>query len=79
MVADAAIETVLELLASVFDRQSGSSASMPDVQPEALALSAREHEIAVAIQARRGVSLATAEDLVRWLRTQGADTDARGA
>ena len=70
MVADAAIEAVLELLSSIFDGQPGSSAGTPDAQTEAPPLSDREREIAIAIQARRGVSLATAEDLVRWLRTQ---------
>ncbi|MBI5600810.1 MAG: hypothetical protein HY944_04520 [Gemmatimonadetes bacterium] len=70
MPADAAVEAVLELLSSVLYRQPGSVPRAPAADEDTLPLTASERELATAIQARRGLSSATAEDLVRWLRLQ---------
>lgn len=70
MPADAAVEAVMELLSSVFDRPAGSVLRAPAGDEDAVPLTATERELAAAIQARRGISSATAEDLVSWLRLQ---------
>lgn len=70
MVANAAIEAVLELLSSAFDRSPESAPPAPVADTEAPPLTPGEQELAAAIQTRRGVLSATAEDLVKWLRSQ---------
>lgn len=70
MSADAAVEVVLEVLSSVLDRQAGGVPRAPAADEDTVPLTASERELATAIQARRGLSAATAEELVRWLGSQ---------
>ena len=70
MVDGELLEGALELLSHAFGLRSDSTVRNPADEAPVRDLSPHERELAVAIQERRQVSIETAEDCVRWLRTQ---------
>jgi len=70
VVDGAILEAALELISHAFGCRSDGPIHNPADEVPVRELSLRERELATAIQERRQVSIESAEDCVRWLRTQ---------
>lgn len=65
------IEAAIDLLSCPFDLRSGRDPKVPPLEEDDSPLTSREEAIVEALQQRRSIPRGTAEDLVRWLRSQG--------
>jgi hypothetical protein len=68
--SDEMLAGALDLLDMAWDLVRGSDKRPVADPPVPLVLNPVDRELATAIAARRGISVAAAEDMVRWLRTQ---------
>lgn len=66
------LEAAIDLLSSPFDWRSGREAKVPPLEVDDSPLTAQEEAVVEALRQRRGVSRGMAEDVVRWLRSQGS-------
>lgn len=67
--SDEMLAGALDLLDLAWDLVSPSDKRPPSEPPEPTALNPVDRELAAAIAVRRGISVAAAEDMVRWLRS----------
>jgi hypothetical protein len=66
--SDEMLAGALDLLDLAWDLVSPSAKRPPSEPSEPTALNPVDRELAAAIAVRRGISVAAAEDIVRWLR-----------